>query len=316
MANTLTVELAPFITAAINDFTQLTTSSDNFKTEIVNGMESAALAVADLANVVRGLEVVWKGVEVVAAGFKAAVLSGMQLLYPVIVKSINGWIMMIDGLIDQLNKLPKVHLDAIKLIDANGPLGGTIASQAEEARQAVIDTEDELQKLALMQMPSDQVTAYFKRIREEAQKTAEATAAVAAAHRSGGTATTGKDAATAYNFSPAIDMAAEVDAGNKRLEKAYAARQKVIEQAQSGMYQQNMQFLQNMKLAEDANWRRINIVTGSLATMTASAAQHNKAAFEVNKVASFTPTPSSPPIRAQAKPLSGVGPWARCSPRS
>ena len=223
MANTLTVELALFITADINDFTQLTKSRDNFKKEIVNGMELAALAVADLDNVVRGLEVVWKGVEVVDAGFKEAVLSGMQLLYIVIVKSINGWIMMIDGLIDQLNKLTKVHLDAIKLIDANGSLGGKIASQAEEERQEVIDTEEELQKLALMQMRSDQVTAYFKRIREEEQKKAEATAAVAAAHGYGGTDTTGKDADTAYNFSVAIDMAAEVEDGNKRLEKDYDA---------------------------------------------------------------------------------------------
>ena len=82
------------------------------------------------------------------------------------------------------------------------------------------------------------------------------------------------------------------------------------------MYQQNMQLLQNMKLAEDENWRRINIVTGSLDTMKVSAAQHNKDALEVNKVDSFTITISSTRIRAQAKLLSGVGLWARCSLRS
>lgn len=78
VGNTIAVELAPYLKAAADEFTELVKRNHGFRDEILRGFEIATKTVAFFADTVRGLQVVWKIAEVAAVGFVAGTLTALD----------------------------------------------------------------------------------------------------------------------------------------------------------------------------------------------------------------------------------------------
>jgi len=186
MANTVALQLAPVITALSNDFTDLVKRNNGFRDQIISGFESATKAVGFFADVIQGLRVVFKGVEVIAIGFVAGVLTVLDELN-------KGTAAVLNAMIDA------VSAPLIKVFDIMGKVSDTAKGMAEELRNAfkftpspeltrwadgmrgaLVDAETELHTLAMTPMPSKNIEAWFAKVRAEAQAAAEAVAAAKA----------------------------------------------------------------------------------------------------------------------------------------
>jgi hypothetical protein len=149
VATQLTVKLAPVMKVVADRFVNAAKQSGGFTDQVVGGMNLAIEAVAFLGDTIRGLEVVWKVVEVAALGFVAATITAL----------------------DELQKTAVNALDWIPGVDI-AP-SDALAEWAEESRQALMMTTDELGKLIDAPMPSTQVKKFFNDIKVEAQDAAK-----------------------------------------------------------------------------------------------------------------------------------------------
>jgi hypothetical protein len=149
VATQLTVELAPVMKVVADRFVDAARESGGFTDQIVSGINLAIDAVAFFTDMVRGLEVVWKLAEVAAMGFVSATLTGL----------------------DEVQKAAAGALSWIPGVDI-AP-SDALSEWAEESRQALIMTTDELGKLIDEPMPSTEIKKFFKEVKEEAQAAAE-----------------------------------------------------------------------------------------------------------------------------------------------
>lgn len=153
IGNTIAVNLAPFVTALGKRFIDSAKSANGFRDAVLFGIEKIITAVGFLADVFRGLQVVWKTLEI---GFKtmvANVLSQIQLLD----KSLTA----------VLNAIPGVTAQASE----------GIASLAEASRGVLIETVDELRELVNRPLPSEAFKQFVAEVKEEANSMGEAVAA-------------------------------------------------------------------------------------------------------------------------------------------
>jgi len=153
VANTITVQLAPFIKVIADRFTKATVEADGFRSTIVSGMEITLKAVGFAADAFRGLQVVWKILEV---SFKTVV---------------SIWLSEI-ALVDQgitafLNKIPGV----------TATTNTAIQEMAEASRGVLGETVEELQELVNRPMPSEGFRQFAEEVKAESQRMGEAVAA-------------------------------------------------------------------------------------------------------------------------------------------
>ena len=148
-ATQLTVKLAPIIEVIADQFVNAARESGGFTDQIVSGINLTIEAVSFLADTIRGLQVVWKLAEVAAMGFISLTLTGL----------------------DELQKAAAGALSWIPGVDI-AP-SAALSEWAEESRQALIMTNEELGKLIDKPMPSTQVKQFFATVKKEAQLAAE-----------------------------------------------------------------------------------------------------------------------------------------------
>ena len=149
VGNTIAVELSPYLSAAADTFADMAVSSHGFKNEIVSGFESIATAVSYVGNVFRGLNLIWKGLELGWLEFKTQYLTGLAEVNRLSVEA--------------MNMLPGVSLSVNMEIQRNA-LSSQIA--LSEARVAMSD-------LAHAPLPSDNIKEFFSAIREQAETAAQ-----------------------------------------------------------------------------------------------------------------------------------------------
>lgn len=153
VATQLTVHLAPVMKVIADQFVNAARESGGFTDQIVSGVNLAIKAVAFFADTIRGLQVVWKLAEVAALGFVSLTLTAL----------------------DELSKAAAGALSWIPGVDV-AP-SAALSEWAEESRQALIMTVDELGKLIDEPMPGDNIKQFFATVKDEAQSAAEEIAA-------------------------------------------------------------------------------------------------------------------------------------------
>jgi hypothetical protein len=149
----LTVKLAPVMKVIADQFVNAARESGGFTDQIVSGINLAIEAVAFFADTIRGLQVVWKLAEVAAMGFISLTLTGL----------------------DELQKAAAGALSWIPGVDI-AP-SAALSEWAEESRQALIMTNEELGKLIDEPMPGTNIKQFFATVKDEAQSAAEEIAA-------------------------------------------------------------------------------------------------------------------------------------------
>lgn len=153
VATQLTVQLAPVMKVIADRFVNAARESGGFSDILLAGINASIEAVAFFADVLRGLEVVWKLAEVAARGFFSLTLTGL----------------------DELQKAAASALSWIPGVDV-AP-SDALSEWAEESRQALMMTNDELDKLVSEPMPSTNIKQFFSDVTREAQSAAEEIAA-------------------------------------------------------------------------------------------------------------------------------------------
>jgi len=152
-ATQLTVKLAPMMKVIADRFVNAARESGGFTDQIVSGINLAIKAVAFFADTIRGLQVVWKLAEVAAMGFISLTLTGL----------------------DELSKAASSALSWIPGLEVKP--SAALSEWAEESRQALIMTNEELGKLIDEPMPGTNIKQFFATVKDEAQSAAEEIAA-------------------------------------------------------------------------------------------------------------------------------------------
>jgi hypothetical protein len=153
VATQLTVQLAPIMKVIADRFVDAARQSGGFTDQILSGLNLVIDAVAFLGDTIRGLQVVWKLAEVAAMGFISATLTGL----------------------DELQQAAAGALSWIPGVDI-AP-SAALSEWAEESRQALMMTNEELGKLIDEPMPSTNIKKFFNDVTKEAELAAEQIAA-------------------------------------------------------------------------------------------------------------------------------------------
>jgi hypothetical protein len=175
----IAIALAPLVTELASRFNQTAAEAGGFRTQALSAVETTLRGFAKVADVIRGLHVVFKGLQLVVAGFGSAVTSVLQVAAEGIVAWVDVAIDGINGLIGALNKIPKVDIAKVDPWTNSEFMKG-MRAWGEESRDHVTSLRDELSTLVHMDMPSAKVEDFLKAVRDRA---AEAAASVVAARQ-------------------------------------------------------------------------------------------------------------------------------------
>jgi len=152
LGNAIAAEVSPFITALATQFVDAAKEAGGMSNFVSRGMEKVVGAVGFAADMVRGLQVVWKGLQVIALGAISAIITGL----------------------DEVNRAGATALDWIPGLDVT-PIAA-LSMWAEESRNALISTMDEMDRLANLSMPSEGIKKWSADIQHEALTAAKAIA--------------------------------------------------------------------------------------------------------------------------------------------
>tara|TARA_B110000196_G_scaffold317906_1_gene332071 strand:- start:7140 stop:9065 length:1926 start_codon:yes stop_codon:yes gene_type:complete len=155
LGNTLAVTVSPFIAAMKTDFTESAIANNGYRDQVVTGMKAVSKAVGFVGNAVRGMQLVWKGTQLIVATFIATTLTNLSSLS--------------KGLAEFISLIPGVEIE----IDPNSGIAGF----AKAAQGQVVRLKEEMHSMAMQELPSDKVDEYFERINAQAQVEAEMIAA-------------------------------------------------------------------------------------------------------------------------------------------
>lgn len=153
IGNTIAVQLSPYIQAVGDWLVKSSVEADGFRSHIQIAMESAAKAVGFLADMFRGLHVVWKLLE-----------QGWYELQNVIIQGIAK---LNAGLASMASLLPGIEIKP----------NSNLQQWAADSSAGIEKTRAELEALAMAQMPSAGIEEFFAKIK---QINAEAATAMAA----------------------------------------------------------------------------------------------------------------------------------------
>ncbi len=304
VASSLTVELAPFIQQAADEFTNAAKASGGFGDEIRSAMETGLRLAGKLGNVIQGLRVVFKGIEVAAFGFGSAMMSAFELAATGVTSFADLHISAINKIIESLNKLPNVDIATID------PLGDSdfmksVHDLGDTARNRVSVLMQELHNLAMQKMPADNIEEFLEKVKQKSQEAAEAVAKTI----SGEQESTGE----AENVNKADDAKLEAIKSRfmteQQLLRDHQAQMAVIgaewnqanfeteDEWQDIREQAEKDHLEKLKKLRESkmtavekfnakSWdSQVKQVSSSLVQMTAGVAQHSKKMFNLNKTA-------------------------------
>jgi hypothetical protein len=175
--NQLTIALAPILEEVANRFNDMVKANGGFAEASKKAAEIGIRGFAKVADVVQGLRVVFKGVELIARGFGAAFVSTVELAVTAMVKLENISREVVNKVIEYLNELPGIELTPFELIDENDGFLAALHEMGETARNKVGEVREELQSLAMQEMPSAKLEEFFAAVAARSEEAAKATVA-------------------------------------------------------------------------------------------------------------------------------------------
>jgi hypothetical protein len=175
ISNRLAVAFAPILKALADRFNQLARENQGFGDVAIKVAEWIVMAFAKVADVVQGLRVAFKALQLIATGFWATLVTGAEgavgvfaSFADVINAPFNAMVRAMNHFGANMEELPSVH---------TLPFAQGLYQFAEEARNKVGDVRDELHELAMQEMPSDRIKRFVDEIKAAADEAAKVTVA-------------------------------------------------------------------------------------------------------------------------------------------
>jgi flagellar biosynthesis chaperone FliJ len=315
--NQLAIAFAPILKGIADKFNDMTKANHGFAEQARDFAEGTVKAFGKIADVVRGLHVVFKGLELIGVAAFAAILTALDAV-------MHGFTMFADALNAPLNGIIKIlnalgaNIEEVPSLDSS-PFMQSIDAVADGARNKVVEIRQELVDLAEQPMPSAQVDAFFANLKKKGQEAAEAAANVkpSANNFQSDDEQARKEeerqlaALEQYRESlrSKLDNLMEYGMTAEQLENDHYEKQQVmlsealatqlitVEQAQKTMAALEERHMVNVSNIRHTGYAALNKFTkmtytqqaqtifGSLTDITSGVAQHNKTMFELNKVA-------------------------------
>ena len=291
VGNTITVQLAPYITAMSDKFVEAAKSSGGWKEQILGGIESVAMGVAYVGNIIKGLEFAWTGVKLAVAFVAESVLVQLDKM----TQPIRGLIELIPGLSDKTKA------------------GFNVLSEAAaKAGERTAKIKADLDNIAREGLPADKVSAFFTEVKAKAEEAGQAVANSRTAMIGGGD---GGESTTVIPGSEKLQ--GELDRLNSSLlsveereTQSWFKRQEILDNALSNkllseenhkaltekLEASHLKKLSSVKKKGLTDLEKFNAkswsgqaahLAGSLMSMTAEAGKHSKTMFKINKAASL-----------------------------
>lgn len=317
--NHLAIAFAPMLQELAERFNNLARENNGFGQQAAQTAESVAKGFGFLGDVLRGLHVVIKGLQLIAEGFGATFYSVIQGIMEAVVALNDAVARDINKTIGWFNSLG-ASIEELPLM-TNSAWVNDFRQFAEGSRERVARVRGELHDLAMQEMPSDKIAAFFDDVRKRADEAAQA---VVDSQLGGGSfASGGEDEnakkreleraklleaqrqALADRLNAIIEFAAaedelEVARHEEKMEALRAAlEEELILQEEYDILKQELEEKHLAKIAElrkkgmsdlekftNASYsKQAGMIAGYLADITAGVARENKAMFELNKAA-------------------------------
>lgn len=173
VANTLAVELSPYVQVVADYLREASIESGGFKKQIGEAIKTGLVGFGHVADVVQGLRVVFKGVQVVVVGFGAAAASVIEVVASSIANLMDGFVLGANLAIAAQNKLTGSATEFLSLPSESAFMKG-IHDLAESARDKVGELRGEFADLAEQQMPGDRVAQFLEDVKNKANEAAQA----------------------------------------------------------------------------------------------------------------------------------------------
>lgn len=317
--NHLAIAFAPMLQELADRFNNLAKENNGFGEQATRTAEMIATGFGYVGDVLRGLHVVFKGLQLIAEGFGGAFYSVIQGIIEAVValndavaRDINKTIGFFNALGASISELPLM---------TNSEWVNDFRQFAEGSRERVSSVRQELSDLAMQEMPSDKIARFFDDVRARADEAAQAV--VENQPGGGGFDSSGEDeAAKKREAERAKLLEAQREALAERLNAIieFGAAEDDIEIARHEQQLEDLQFaleeelileeeyqilkqtLEEKHLAKIAEMRKkgmsdlekftnasyskqAGMISGYLADITAGVARENKTMFELNKAA-------------------------------
>ena len=169
----LAISLAPVLGAVADYFLDTAIESGGMQTAIDKAFKMAITGAGYVANAIRGVQVVVKGLELVFWGLNA----GTAVVFNEIVQGFDklnqGIQVKTNNLIDIMNSLP--YVDISKIIVGQTGFAATMEATANQATAKFTEMQGEMHDLLMAPMPSTELAAFVAEAQEAAQEAADAT---------------------------------------------------------------------------------------------------------------------------------------------
>lgn len=167
----LTVAAAPYLEVLASKFKELVIGSGDLQSAIDSVIKNIFTGFGKAANAVHGLRVVIKGVEVVMAGFNAAVVSAFEGVLSAVTQMFDGLLYGSNTVIAGINRAFGTELQFADYVGDSEFMKG-MHRMGDESRTILSATRDELAALAMQPMPSDNINKFLDDVAKKSQEAA------------------------------------------------------------------------------------------------------------------------------------------------
>ena len=177
ISNQLAVQFAPILQGIAELFTDTAKEAGGVGDVVERVVDFMIAGAGHAANAVRGLQFVFKGVQLAGQELSSAILGVTSKIHDAF-SSVFSFIMdNIESLVNAINKIPGVEIGTDGIDSVRNAVDGASDSMnrmAEASRSTADQTRKELQELAQSEMPSDALDRWVENVREKSQEAAEA----------------------------------------------------------------------------------------------------------------------------------------------
>lgn len=176
----IAVTAAPYITVLSEKFREAAIESGGFKNIIKSVIDTALSGFGKVGDVIQGLRVVIKGVELILVSFKGAVITLAEIVASSFTMMYDSAAQNVNFIIEKINSITGSEIEKVGTI-SDSQFMTELRQMGSEARDQVIQVRSEMHNLAMQEMPSDRIKDFMKEVEEASTKAAEATVQARAA---------------------------------------------------------------------------------------------------------------------------------------
>lgn len=168
----IAAKMSPFIKELTINFQDLIGSSGDFGENVEEAMRKAIHFAGQFADVIHGLKVTFKGVEVLVSALGGAIIGVAQLGVEAFGKMADFIIADVNKTITALNQIPKIDIATIDPFTDSAFVQGIrlMGSVAEDTTRKL---QAEFQAMAMAPRPSDQVVEFLERVKVASEEMPE-----------------------------------------------------------------------------------------------------------------------------------------------